>query len=68
MFAGNNRYLGFEPENGMKVIVNGEISVYEPYGSSLALKLLRALDSPLLSKPQLVVEEKGFVWHGHRRN
>ncbi|KMK76997.1 exodeoxyribonuclease VII large subunit [Alkalihalobacillus pseudalcaliphilus] len=33
MFAGNNRYLGFEPENGMKVIVNGEISVYEPYGS-----------------------------------
>ncbi|MED1561484.1 exodeoxyribonuclease VII large subunit [Alkalihalobacillus alcalophilus ATCC 27647 = CGMCC 1.3604] len=33
MFAGNNRFLDFNPENGMKVIVQGEINVYEPYGS-----------------------------------
>lgn len=32
MFAGNNRRLTFEPENGMKVLIRGEISVYEPYG------------------------------------
>jgi exodeoxyribonuclease VII large subunit len=32
MFAGNNRALGFIPENGMKVLVRGEVSVYEPYG------------------------------------
>ncbi|WP_413379815.1 exodeoxyribonuclease VII large subunit [Alkalihalobacillus sp. 1P02AB] len=33
MFAGNNRFLDFNPENGMKVIVQGEINVYEPYGA-----------------------------------
>ncbi|RBW70609.1 exodeoxyribonuclease VII large subunit [Bacillus taeanensis] len=32
MFAGHNRSLGFTPENGMKVLVRGEVSVYEPYG------------------------------------
>ncbi|ARK31393.1 exodeoxyribonuclease VII large subunit [Halalkalibacter krulwichiae] len=32
MFAGNNRYLTFKPENGMKVIIRGEVNVYEPYG------------------------------------
>ncbi|WP_227938469.1 exodeoxyribonuclease VII large subunit [Alkalihalobacillus deserti] len=32
MFAGHNRYLAFKPENGMKVIVRGEVNVYEPYG------------------------------------
>ncbi|WLR49735.1 exodeoxyribonuclease VII large subunit [Bacillus tianshenii] len=32
MFAGFNRYLKFMPENGMKVLVRGEVSVYEPYG------------------------------------
>jgi exodeoxyribonuclease VII large subunit len=33
MFAGYNRYLTFKPENGMKVLVRGEISVYEPSGN-----------------------------------
>ncbi|WP_027407744.1 exodeoxyribonuclease VII large subunit [Anoxybacteroides tepidamans] len=33
MFAGYNRYLAFKPENGMKVLVRGEISVYEPSGN-----------------------------------
>ncbi|WP_100404751.1 exodeoxyribonuclease VII large subunit [Bacillus solitudinis] len=32
MFAGNNRFLRFKPENGMKVLIRGEINVYEPYG------------------------------------
>jgi len=32
MFAGHNRYLKFIPKNGMKVLVRGEISVYERDG------------------------------------
>jgi exodeoxyribonuclease VII large subunit len=32
MFAGNARSLTFEPEDGMKVLVHGSISLYEPYG------------------------------------
>ncbi|MEN1970134.1 exodeoxyribonuclease VII large subunit [Lentibacillus sp. N15] len=32
MFAGNNRWLKFRPENGMKVLIKGEIGVFEPYG------------------------------------
>ncbi|GEN52121.1 exodeoxyribonuclease VII large subunit [Halobacillus faecis] len=32
MFAGNNRSLKFVPENGMNVLVKGEINVYEPMG------------------------------------
>ncbi|WHY70384.1 exodeoxyribonuclease VII large subunit [Fictibacillus enclensis] len=32
MFAGNNRFLSFHPENGMKVLIQGEMSVYEPQG------------------------------------
>ncbi|OEH94491.1 exodeoxyribonuclease VII large subunit [Bacillus solimangrovi] len=32
MFAGANRFMKFKPENGMKVLVRGEVSVYEAYG------------------------------------
>lgn len=32
MFAGNNRFLKFEPQNGMKVLIKGEVSVYPAYG------------------------------------
>ncbi|OZU90009.1 exodeoxyribonuclease VII large subunit [Virgibacillus indicus] len=32
MFAGNNRSLKFYPENGMNVLIRGEISVFETYG------------------------------------
>lgn len=32
MFAGHNRYLTFDPESGMKVLIRGEMNVYEPYG------------------------------------
>lgn len=32
MFSSANRYMKFKPENGMKVLVRGEISVYEGSG------------------------------------
>ncbi|AIC95020.1 exodeoxyribonuclease VII large subunit [Shouchella lehensis] len=32
MFAGYNQHLRFIPENGMKVLIRGEVNVYEPYG------------------------------------
>lgn len=32
MFAGNNRSLKFMPENGMQVLIKGQINVYEPQG------------------------------------
>jgi exodeoxyribonuclease VII large subunit len=32
MFAGNNRYLKFIPKNGLKVLVRGEVSLYERDG------------------------------------
>lgn len=32
MFAGNNRFLKFTPENGMNVLIKGEVSVFEVYG------------------------------------
>ncbi|MBY6035554.1 exodeoxyribonuclease VII large subunit [Fictibacillus nanhaiensis] len=32
MFAGNNKYLNFTPEEGMNVLIQGSFSVYEPQG------------------------------------
>lgn len=32
MFAGQNRTMKFQPENGMNVLVKGEVGVYEPQG------------------------------------
>lgn len=32
MFAGDNRYIKFKPEDGMKVLIRGEVTVYEAYG------------------------------------
>ncbi len=32
MFASNNQKLLFQPENGMKVLIEADLSVYEPYG------------------------------------
>lgn len=32
MFAGNNRYLKFIPEDGLNVLVRGNVTVYEPNG------------------------------------
>lgn len=32
MFSANNRQLPFRPENGMNVLIRGEVSVFEAYG------------------------------------
>lgn len=32
MFAGHNRSLTFQPENGMNVLVKGQVSIFERYG------------------------------------
>ncbi len=32
MFAGNNRSLKFRPENGMNVLIKGEVGVFESFG------------------------------------
>ncbi|UFT97729.1 exodeoxyribonuclease VII large subunit [Radiobacillus kanasensis] len=32
MFASQNRFLKFKPENGMNVLIVGEVSIYEPQG------------------------------------
>ncbi|HLR62447.1 MAG TPA: exodeoxyribonuclease VII large subunit [Lentibacillus sp.] len=32
MFAGNNRRLKFRPENGMNVLIHGDIGVFEQFG------------------------------------
>src|SRR5690625_3583747 len=32
MFSGDNRRLKFTPENGLHVLIRGEISIFEPYG------------------------------------
>ncbi len=32
MFAGSNRFLKFVPENGMHVLVRGEVSIFEAAG------------------------------------
>lgn len=33
MFAADNQQLPFRPEDGMKVLVRGQVAVYEPYGN-----------------------------------
>src|SRR5690625_2448370 len=33
MFTGNNRHLKFTPEDGMNVLIQGNIGVFEPYGN-----------------------------------
>lgn len=32
MFKGNNNHLRFVPENGMNVLIQGDVSVFEPFG------------------------------------
>src|SRR5699024_12068235 len=32
MFYGDNRHVKFRPENGMHVLVRGQVTVYEQYG------------------------------------
>lgn len=32
MFAGNNRHLKFRPEDGMKVLIKGQVTIFEAFG------------------------------------
>lgn len=52
MFARQNKSLGFTPENGMKVLVRGGITVYEP----------AAIISFTLKKCG-PTESGRFIWH-----
>ena len=40
MFAGYNRDLKFTPENGMKVLLRGEVTVFESNGNYQILSLI----------------------------
>lgn len=72
MFAGYNRYLAFKPENGMKVLVRGEISVYEPSGNyQIYVKEMQpeGIGNLYLAYEQLKkrLEEEGLFAHDHKK-
>lgn len=72
MFAGNNRRLKFIPENGMQVLVKGEISVFEPYGQyQLYIQQMEpdGIGSLYLAYEQLKekLEKRGFFDETHKQ-
>ncbi|WP_044747877.1 exodeoxyribonuclease VII large subunit [Bacillus alveayuensis] len=72
MFAGYNRYLAFKPENGMKVLVRGEISVYEPSGNyQIYVKEMQpeGIGNLYLAYEQLKkrLEEEGLFSQQHKK-
>jgi exodeoxyribonuclease VII large subunit len=72
MFAGYNRYLAFKPENGMKVLVRGEISVYEPSGNyQIYIKEMQpeGIGNLYLAYEQLKkrLEEEGLFSSKHKK-
>lgn len=72
MFAGNNRRLKFIPENGMQVLVKGEISVFEPYGQyQLYIQQMQpdGVGSLYLAYEQLKdkLAKKGFFDEAHKQ-
>ena len=72
MFAGYNRYLAFKPENGMKVLVRGEISVYEPSGNyQVYVKEMQpeGIGNLYLAYEQLKkrLEEEGLFAQDHKK-
>jgi len=73
MFQGNNRRLNFTPENGMQVLIQGEISVFEPYGQyQLYIKSMEpdGIGSLYLAFEQLKekLSKKGYFNEKHKRN
>ncbi|MDP4161611.1 MAG: exodeoxyribonuclease VII large subunit, partial [Bacillota bacterium] len=72
MFAGNARSMKFRPENGMKVIVKGDISVYEPSGQyQIYIKEMRpdGIGELFLAYEQLKnkLEAEGLFSNAHKR-
>lgn len=65
MFKGNNRFLKFTPEDGMKVLIRGEVGVYEAFGQyQLYIKMMEpdGLGSLYLAFEQLKkkLEKQGY--------
>jgi exodeoxyribonuclease VII large subunit len=72
MFAGNNRYLKFKPENGMNVLIRGEISVYEAFGQyQLYIQQMEpdGIGSLYLAFEQLKekLHKQGYFDQGHKK-
>ncbi|MDP4169119.1 MAG: exodeoxyribonuclease VII large subunit [Bacillota bacterium] len=72
MFAGNARSMKFRPENGMKVIVKGDISVYEPSGQyQIYIKEMRpdGIGELFLAYEQLKnkLEAEGLFSNEHKK-
>lgn len=72
MFAGNNRQLKFMPENGMNVLIRGEISVFEPYGQyQLYIRHMEpdGIGALYLAYEQLKekLHKKGYFEPGHKK-
>lgn len=73
MFAGNNRFLKFQPENGMSVLARGDVSVYEPYGQyQLYVKEMQpdGVGNLYLAFEQLKdkLEKKGYFSQERKKN
>lgn len=72
MFAGNNRKLKFMPENGMNVLIRGEISVFEPYGQyQLYIRHMEpdGIGALYMAYEQLKerLEKKGYFEAAHKK-
>ncbi|KYG30951.1 exodeoxyribonuclease VII large subunit [Alkalihalobacillus trypoxylicola] len=72
MFAGHNRFLTFKPENGMSIIVRGELTVYEPYGSyQMYVKEMQpdGIGSLYLAYEQLKtkLQQEGLFDHAYKK-
>lgn len=73
MFAGNNRSLKFIPENGMNVLIKGEVSVFEPFGQyQLYIQQMEpdGLGSLYLAYEQLKekLDKKGYFKEGNKQS
>lgn len=72
MFAGNNRYLKFTPESGMKVLIRGNVSVYEAAGQyQLYINTMEpdGIGALYLAYEQLKVklEQQGYFSSAHKK-
>lgn len=72
MFAGQNRNLTFMPENGMNVLVRGEVNVFESYGQyQLYIKEMEpdGIGALYLAFEQLKerLEKKGYFSKEHKK-
>lgn len=72
MFAGNNRFLKFRPENGMHVLVKGHVSVFAPYGQyQLYVQQMNpdGLGALYLAYEQLkqTLEKRGYFSKEHKQ-